>query len=195
MYEQRSGDDHEAEPSFHHGPRIYAASLSDYNAGRLHGAWIRAAQEPDALLADVRAMLEDAPTTGAEEWAIHDYEGFGDLRISEYAPFETVAWYANGIEEHGLAFAAWIAHTGYEPHDDADFEEAYEGEWPSIEGYVAAYLEDTGLQAALEQAVPASLAPYARIDVDALARDLVLGGELFTANAPASNSIWIFRSI
>ncbi len=38
-------------------PRIYVASLSDYNAGRLHGAWLNAAQESADLHADIAAML------------------------------------------------------------------------------------------------------------------------------------------
>ncbi len=185
---------HEAEPPTEHEPRIYVASLSDDNAGRLHGTWIKAWREPDELLGDIQEMLDTAPTYGAEEWAVQDYEGFGDIRLGEYESLETVSWYAQGIREHGLAFAAWIAHTGYGPEDGADFDEAYEGEWSSVEGYVTAYLEDAGLQAGFDAAVPASLAPYARIDVDALARDLVLGGELFTATTPGGSGIWIFRT-
>ena len=30
-------------------PRIYAASLSDYNNGRLHGAWIDSDQDREAI--------------------------------------------------------------------------------------------------------------------------------------------------
>lgn len=194
MHEHDPGERHEAEPSPDAGPRIYVASLSDYNAGRLHGTWIDAAQDTEQIHDAITEMLADAPSPDAEEWAIHDYEGFGDLPISEYEPVEAVAWYARGIGEHGLAFASWIAHTGYDPDDDADFGEAYMGEWTSVEGYVAAYLEDTGLQADFDQAVPASLAPYARIDVDALARDLMLGGEFFSATMPGGTGIWIYRA-
>lgn len=34
------------------GPRIYVASLSDYNAGTLHGKWIDADQSAEDIQAD-----------------------------------------------------------------------------------------------------------------------------------------------
>lgn len=192
-------DDHHPEqpetgPAAAREPRIYVASLSDFNAGRRHGCWVSAGREPDELLADVQQMLEQSPSAAAEEWAIHDYDGFGAIHLGEYESLETVAWYAAGIGEHGLAFAAWIGHTGNGPDDDAEFDESYEGDWPSVEAYVAGYLEDSGLQAAFDAAVPAGLTPYARIDVDGLARDLVLGGDLFTVDTP-DGAVWIFRSV
>lgn len=42
-------------------PRIYVASLSDYNAGRLHGEWIDATQELDDIWAEIHAMLAKSP--------------------------------------------------------------------------------------------------------------------------------------
>jgi antirestriction protein len=53
-------------------PRIYVACLSAYNNGHLHGWWIDADQEPDALWLDIEEMLADSPMDDAEEWAIHD---------------------------------------------------------------------------------------------------------------------------
>ena len=84
-------------------PRIYVASLSDYNAGRLHGAWIDAAVEPDVLTESINDMLRTSPEPGAEEWAIHDYEGFGPLRLGEYESLTTVSTIAQGIAENGPA--------------------------------------------------------------------------------------------
>jgi len=72
-------------------PRIYVACLAAYNNGYLHGAWIDAAQEPWAIYDAVRVMLSASPIEGAEEWAIHDYEGFGGVRIEEYASFDRVS--------------------------------------------------------------------------------------------------------
>ena len=43
-------------------PRIYVASLSDYNEGILHGAWIDADQELGALYEAVDAMLDSSPS-------------------------------------------------------------------------------------------------------------------------------------
>jgi hypothetical protein len=59
--------------------------LSDYNAGILHGVWIDAVEDADELQEPIDRMLAASPTTRrygdvAEEWAIHDFEGFGNLR-------------------------------------------------------------------------------------------------------------------
>ena len=35
-------------------PRIYVASLSDYNAGRLHGTWINASYGADEIREEIR---------------------------------------------------------------------------------------------------------------------------------------------
>ena len=73
------------------GPRIYVACLAAYNAGILHGAWIDADQPADDMYAAVREILAASPMPGAEEWAIHDYEGFGPLSLSEWESFERVS--------------------------------------------------------------------------------------------------------
>lgn len=54
---------------------IYAASLSDYNNGILHGAWIDADEDVERMSGEITEMLADSPTTKrygepAEEWAI-----------------------------------------------------------------------------------------------------------------------------
>ena len=92
---------HEQEPR--NNPRIYVASLSDYNAGRLHGSWLDAAQDPEALLAGISEMLATSPEPIAEEWAIHDYEGFCGAALSEYEDVATVSKLALGVVEHGPA--------------------------------------------------------------------------------------------
>lgn len=91
-------------------PRIYVACLASYNAGYLHGAWIDATEEPWVIWESVRAMLAASPVADAEEWAIHDYEGFGDVRIAEYDGFERVSALASFIGEHGALGAALLAH-------------------------------------------------------------------------------------
>src|SRR3546814_2841719 len=82
-------------------PRIYVACLAAYNNGYLHGSWIDAEQDAWAIYDDVKAMLAASPIAEAEEWAIHDYEGFGNVRISEYAGFAYVSELAAFIAEHG----------------------------------------------------------------------------------------------
>jgi antirestriction protein len=127
------------EPS---GPRIYVACLAAYNGGRLHGAWIDADQDAKAIWSEVQAMLKASPDPGAEEWAIHDYEGFEGIRISESESFEHVAEHAEMIEKHGAAWGAWVAN-GMEA-SEALFCEHYNGEWDSERDFAENLAHDLG---------------------------------------------------
>lgn len=60
-------------------PKIYVVCLAAYNNGKLHGVWIEANQPAEAIWDAIRAMLKNSPERDAEEWVIHDYEGFYDL--------------------------------------------------------------------------------------------------------------------
>jgi len=92
-------------------PRIYVACLAAYNSSCLHGRWIDATT-PDEIWEQVRAMLADSPEPDAEEWAIHDYEGFEGANLFEYASFETVCELADFIEEHGKRSLTTTASPG-----------------------------------------------------------------------------------
>jgi antirestriction protein len=151
-------------------PRIYVACLASYNAGRLFGAWIRADQEPDELLAEIAAMLARSPLPGAEEWAIHDQEGFDPVRLSEHEAIDTISRLATGIARHGPAFAHWAACAGTSTEALASFHQHYMGHWPSVEAFVEALLHDLG--ADLARLVPRWLQPYVRLDCSDFARDL-----------------------
>ena len=152
-------------------PRIYAASLADYNNGHLHGRWINANQDPDDLQADITEMLASSPIPGAEEWAIHDYEGFGRFRLSEYESIATVARIGQGIAEHGPIFAHWIDHIGTTDTDTLDhFDEHYLGTWNSLPDYAEQLLDDLGID--LDTIAPAWLTPYISIDYEQLGNDL-----------------------
>lgn len=82
-------------------PRIYAACLAAYNSGRLHGRWIDAIQDPEDIQAEISEMLAASPIPDAEEWAIHDYEGFEGARLEEYSGIEKAHALALFIVEHG----------------------------------------------------------------------------------------------
>jgi antirestriction protein len=130
-------------------PRIYVASLTDYNAGNGHGAWIDAAQEKDELWAEINAMLKASPEARAfpqggpaEEWAIHDYEGFGELRLSEYEDIERVSKVALAIEEHGDAMAAWLSLS--DDNEPDEFEEHYRGQWDTEEEFTQQQIMEIG---------------------------------------------------
>ncbi len=159
----------------HHGlePRIYVASLSDYNAGRLHGTWIDADDDPDDIHAAIADMLGRSIEQGAEEYAIHDFEGFGAYRPHEYEPIDTVGKIARGIRDHGVAYSHWVDHVGTTDLDELDrFEDHYLGRWDSTEAFVEELLDDFGIDRLLDEAIPGHWRAYVRIDTEMLARDL-----------------------
>ncbi len=173
-------------------PSVYVASLSDYNAGRLHGAWLPADQDAEALHEGVRAMLAGSPEPGAEEWAIHDYQGFGAVELSEYESLETVVSLAKGIAEHGPAFGAWAALVGLDRGlalDNEAFLDAYQGHWPSVTDYAEDLLEEVGATEVLD-GLPAWLQPYLRLDAKGFGRDLALGGDIRTVEG--DGGLWVF---
>jgi antirestriction protein len=171
-------------------PRIYVASLSDYNAGRLHGGWFDADREPEELEKEIGFMLASSPEPVAEEWAIHDHEGFGLAYISEYESLETVSWLAKGISEHGLAFAAWAALQSNDEEALVRFEGAYLGNWESLEEYADEMLCGLDLGEA-RKLLPEAIRPYLVLDIEAFARDRELGGDEITVKAP-DGSVWVF---
>jgi len=123
-------------------PRIYVACLAAYNNGTLHGAWIDAT-DADEIAEAVAAMLAASPVAGAEEWAIHDHEGFGGWSPGESEDFATVAEVGALLEEHGAAFGAWLSDGG--AVDGAEFEEAFAGVWDSEEAFAENLADDLGL--------------------------------------------------
>jgi len=171
-------------------PHIYAASLSDYNAGRLHGTWIDADQDVDDLGADIQAMLEASPEPLAEEWAIHDYEGFGPLPLSEYEALDTISRLGRGIAEHGMAFAHWASVASTDADELERFEDVYLGHFESIEAYADELLDDLGYPQMLEEAIPEHMQPYVTLDVEGFARDLELSGDVTTSEG--EGGVYVF---
>jgi antirestriction protein len=175
-------------------PRIYVASLSDYNAGRLHGIWVSAAETAEELSESVQEMLRSSPFPGAEEFAIHDYEGFGPLRLDEYETLETVAYLAGGIAQYGPAFAHWAAHVGHHDQTALDrFEDAYRGHYPSVHDYAETLLEDIGILDELAEAVPEPMAGYVEFDFEGFARDMELSGEITTSEG--DGGVYVFDGL
>ena len=157
---------HEQQPTTPE-PRIYAASLADYNNGELHGSWIEAAQPTEDIHEKIHKMLGASAIAGAEEWAIHDYEGFGRFRLHEYEQIETVSRIANGIVEYGPIFAHWVEHVGTEDVEALErFDEHYLGSWDSLADYAEELLEDMGID--IDTMVPDWLSPYITIDYPGL---------------------------
>lgn len=130
---------------------IYVASLADYNAGRLHGKHIKIhGQDADEILAEIkREVLDTSREPVAEEWAIHDYEGFGKYRVSEYESVQRIALFgkvAEEIEDENdvEAFMYWVGASQVDTNDYSDdvpgiiekFREQYRGTWDSFKDFV-----------------------------------------------------------
>ncbi|MEY1676116.1 antirestriction protein ArdA [Gordonia sp. ABKF26] len=174
----------------HDPPRIYVASLADYVDGRLHGTWLDAAREPDAVAADIQKMLARSPVPGAEEFAIHDFENFGYLRLGEYDQLDWVCAVARGIAEHGPAFSAWADVMDGNLDGLAHFTDNYLGDYPTLRDYATELLDDYGLDELLDRVVPESLRGYVKVDIDGYARDLELSGSV--ATYPHESGVWVF---
>lgn len=174
-------------------PRIYVASLSDYNGGRLHGCWLDATSGVDEIQAGIDHMLATSPEPHAEEWAIHDYEGFGMVHLDEYESIDTIAQLAQGIEQHGLAYSAWADHVGHTSADALNrFEDAFLGTWDSCKEYAEGLLDDLGLSRELDEAIPELLHGYVTVDVESFGRDMEIDGMITVTENPDGPGVWIF---
>ncbi|MEX2170710.1 MAG: antirestriction protein ArdA [Pirellulales bacterium] len=150
-------------------PMIYVACLAAYNAGTLHGKWITATQDADSLHREVQAILKQSPEPLAEEWAIHDYEGFGNIRLGEYESLSEVSRLALLVEEHGEPFGAYAAHVDTESATEESFLDAYRGHWDSELAYAQDLFDEL-----YAHELPEHLRNY--INYEAFSRDLFLDG-------------------
>ncbi|SLC19877.1 antirestriction protein [Mycobacteroides abscessus subsp. abscessus] len=178
----------ETEPTL--APAIYVASLADYNNGKLHGVWIDAAREPEAIYVDINAMLARSSEENAEEFAIHDYDQFGTCRLEEFDSIELVSRIARGIKEHGEAFSAWAELHDSNPERLDDFSDAYLGQHESAQDFAEQMADYLGYTDELAK-LPESLQTYIHFDSAALARDMEMGGDIDVVPDP-SGGVWIF---
>ncbi|CAG4927225.1 unnamed protein product [Acidithrix sp. C25] len=139
-------------------------------------------------------MLTKSPTPGAEEYAIHDYENFGPLKLDEYESIATVARLAQGISEHGVAYAHWATLADENsPETLGRFEDAYRGHFDSLVDYASQLFDDLGYNDLIETIVPEHLRSYVRIDIEAFARDLELSGSISTSEG--DGGVYVFDEI
>lgn len=147
-------------------PQIYVACLASYNNGILYGKWIDVAQSERDVIDEIQEMLAHSPVEGAEEFAIHDFEGFGEIRLEEYDSISTIVAYADFISEHGELGAALLA--------DYDVSEAetmirdrYHGSYNSEVDFAWHLFEEC-----YSNAIPDNLMCY--FDCEEFARDLFI---------------------
>jgi antirestriction protein len=149
-----------------------SCGLQQWKASRRR--WIDASLGA-AIQDQINEVLATSPEAGAEEWAIHDYENFGSIELSEWTGVELVSTLAKLFDEHGDAFAVW-----YETQDGKNFDtdeleekfsEQYQGSYNSEVDFAEQLLEDCGQLAEL----PEWAKNY--FDFESYARDLRLSGD------------------
>lgn len=166
-------------------PRIYVACLAAYNDGYLHGAWIDADQDTNQIRDEIAAMLARSPVEDAEEYAIHDYEGFEGVSISEYAGIDSVARMAAFIAEHGALGAGLLEQfSGDIDQAESTLEDCYHGQFASL----ADYMEELTSESIT---IPEALRYY--VNWEAMARDADMSGALFTIET-AHGEVHVFSS-
>lgn len=143
--------------------RIYVACLAAYNNGILHGRWIDAAQGEDHLWDGIKAMLAASPMPDAEEWAIHDHEGFEGVSIREYESIPTVAELAAFIDEYGPVGTKLVEHFGDLDEAKDTMRDHYAGVYSSVADFAQELTEEA-------TKIPENLQYY--IDWERMARDL-----------------------
>ena len=152
-------------------PKIYVADLAAYTNGKLHGVWINALAELDDIFDIIKTMLASSPERHAEEYAIHDYEGFDGCSLSEYQSVESVrdiAMFLNEYPDIGGELLAYFDNDIKQAQDAAV--EQYQGCYDSLADYAQVITEDT-------TSIPNHLQYY--IDYERMARDMEMGGEIF----------------
>lgn len=119
-----------------------------------------------------RKLLANSPEDDAEEYAIHDHEGFAGHSVSENEGIERAHEVACFIEEHGEIAGELLSHFG-DIIDDAQkaIEDNYCGCYASLADYAEELTEET-------TQIPEHLALY--IDYEKMERDMELGGDVFT---------------
>ncbi len=175
-------------------PRIYVSCVAAYNSGKLHGRWMDAARAAEEINADIRDMLRRSPVMGAEEWAIHDYEGFCGLHLSEYEDIEEVAALASIIEKHGEAVAHYIDNRGRDYVDlgtlEADFEDAFVGQYASPREFAEETVEDLGFGRLTTEQLEGI---WGFLDWDHLAHELTITDYWCAEARELGGGVYVFR--
>ena len=115
-------------------------------------------------------MLAASPLEDAEEWAIHDYEGFCGVQLSDCEGFAEISELAAFISEHGEVGGQLVIHLGGLDDAKKAIEDAYAGEYKSLAEFAEELTEQS-------TDIPESLRYY--IDYEAMARDIEIN-DVFT---------------
>ena len=172
-------------------PRIYVASLADYNNGDLLGRWHELTDYTDAddLLHAIAAMLAIYDShfplpfeQKREEWAVHDAENLPTRLVSEGMDFTAAYAYLEAVadmdDERREAYEIFIDNGD----ELSEFEDRYLGRFG--EGYhydedrvLADYVETMFFECHSADEIPKQLRDY--IDWASQGRDYRLSGEIW----------------
>lgn len=162
--------------------KIYVADLAAYNNGKLHGIWIDATLDIEDIQGQINDMLSESPEEFAEEYAIHDYEGFEGYSLGEYEGIESAHEIACFIEEHGEIGAELLAHFSSIDEATTAIEDSYAGCYKSVADFAEELTEQS-------TQIPESLQYY--IDYERMGRDMEMGGDIFSIET-AHDEVHIF---
>lgn len=152
--------------------RIYVADLAAYNNGKLHGLWIDAGEDLDVIQEQIQGLLADSPEELAEEYAIHDYEGFGGYSLSEYESLEKVHAVAEFISEHPDIGGELLSFYGGNLDDATTAaNDNYAGCYKSVSEFAEQLTDET-------TEIPERLSSY--IDYQRMGQDMELSGDIYT---------------
>lgn len=172
-------------------PRIYVACLASYNNGILHGAWIDCSDADDMRDA-IAAMLAKSQQPDAEEWAIHDHEGFLGIHISgshdldELAELAELAELIEDTDEDLLQAAIKVADSS-SPDDLREALDRFCGSYDSLADWAEELCSDLYDLSALPSFITA------HIDWEYVAKnELIMGGDY--CHARVNHQEYLFRS-
>jgi len=155
------------------GLRIFVSCLASYNNGKLHGTWVNCeGLDAEDLTAEVEAMLAASSVPLAEEFAIHDHEGFAAFDIGEFTSLAEIADIVALLDEYGdVARAAATLVVNDLEQVRQLCTDKYLGSWRDLEEYAENLLDG-------QVNLPPGLACY--FDYAAFGRDLELSGDIST---------------
>ncbi len=149
-------------------PSIYVACLAAYNNGHLHGKWIDCT-DAEEISVSIKDILTTSPIPNAEEWAIHDFEGFGEFDVSEYSGVEELTEIAGAIREHGEIITAIMNWRGGTVDQAIEtLQDNYCGEYKSEVDFAMEWTEEVGYE------VPSWIGCH--VNWEGIARDMFMDG-------------------
>lgn len=128
--------------------KIYVACLASYNAGDLVGEWIEVESwdDSDSLKEKIQAVIAKSPAPNAEEYAIHDYDGFPrTAEFGEWPDLQLLCDYVEAVSDHGsdVMNAAIAVSDNFKETLDA-VENRYYGCFDRDGDYAESVADDSG---------------------------------------------------